>query len=130
MIREIIKANVPILVGLGLSLLAFFAAWNWINGLSYRTQVGILEVKLAEAREGLTTCEHNVTTQRAQIEDQNEALARAKAEGERRRREALEAIEDAQDRAAVNQARYQRLREDWPAGCVGALARIREEYQL
>lgn len=130
MIREIIKANVPILVGVALSILAFLAAWNWINGLSYRAQVAILEVKLAEAREELTTCEHNVTTQRAQIEDQNEALARAAAEGERRRREALEAIEDAQARAAVNQARYQRLREDWPSGCVDALARIREEYQL
>lgn len=130
MLKEIIKANVPILVGIALSLLAFFAAWNWINGLSYRTQVGILEVKLAESREELTTCEHNATTQRAQLKTQNEALARAKAEGERRRREALDAIEDAQARAAVNQARYQRLREEWPTACVDAMARIREEYQL
>ena len=130
MIRDIIKANAPMLVGVALSALAFFAAWNWINGLSYRTQVAILEVKLAETREALTSCDHNAVSRLAQIREQNEALERARAEAERRRRDALQAMEDAMTRAAVNRARYDRLRQDWPADCTEAVARIRDEYRL
>lgn len=130
MIRDFIKANLPVLLALALSVAAFFAAWNWLTGLSYRTQAAALKVELAEAEKALAGCEHNAVSRLAQIQEQNAALEQARTEAERRRQQALETLEGAKARVEVTRASYDRLRRDWPAGCVQAVARIRQEYDL
>lgn len=126
----LIRPVLPYLIGLALLALAGLAAWQWITGLGHRAHAQTLQVELADLRSDLANCRATASSRLMQIEAQNVAVQKAREDGERRRKAALAARDGALARLEDTQARYNRLRESWPQGCVEAVARVRQEYGL
>lgn len=129
-IRALLRAWLPHLIGLALLVLAGLAAWQWISGLGYRAKALALEARVATLQGDLARCEATASSRLMQIEAQNRAVMDARAEAEARRRVALAARDEALGALEATQARYDRLRESWPQGCVEAVQRVRQEYGL
>lgn len=129
-IRTLLRAWLPHLIGLALLVLAGLAAWQWISGLGYRAQALALEARVEQIQRELSECKATAASRLAQIEAQNAAVEQARAEGEARRKAALAARDGALAKLEDTQARYDRLRESWPQGCVEAVQRVRQEYGL
>lgn len=129
-IRALLRAWLPQLIGLALLVLAGLAAWQWVSGLGHRAHAQALQAQLADLRSDLASCRATASSRLMQIEAQNRAVMDARAEAEARRQAALTARDAALETLEATQARYDRLRESWPQGCVEAVARVRQEYGL
>lgn len=130
MIGGLLRAYLPHLVGAAVLILACLAAWQWVTGLGHRAHAQTLQVELADLRSDLANCRASAASRLEQIARQNEAVQQARREAEDRREAALAARDEALDVLSETQARYDRLRENWPQGCVEAVARVRQEYGL
>lgn len=97
----------------------------WQNGKIERATEAAYKIKVE-----LSVCQANAASRLAQIERQNAAVTEMEQEAEQRRRAALEARDAALKALQQTQGDYARLRQDWPADCVSAVARVREELQL
>lgn len=129
-LRALFRACLPYLIGAALLALIGIAAWRWVTGLGNEARVKVAQMQLLEAHGELAACKATAASRRAQIEAQNSATKRARAEGEARRKAALAARDEALGALEATQARYNRLSETWPSGCVEAVQRIRDEYGL
>lgn len=129
-VSALIRPWLPHLIGVALLTLAGLAAWQWVAGLGHRAHAQALQMELADLRSDLANCRATASSRLMQIERQNAATERARAEGEARRKAALAARDEALGALSETQARYDRLRESWPQGCVEAVARVRQEYGL
>lgn len=129
-LRPLLRAYLPHIITLALLALAGVAGWQWLSGQGYRLQAASLETKVAEIQRDLSECKATASSRLMQIEAQNAAVEQARAEGEARRKAALAARDGALAKLEDTQARYDRLRESWPSGCVEAVQRIRDEYGL
>lgn len=130
MIANLLRTYLPHLITLALLALAGVAGWQWLSGQGYRLQAANLEARVEQIQRELSECKATATSRLAQIEAQNAATKRARAEGEARRKAALAARDGALAKLEDTQARYDRLRESWPQGCVEAVQRVRQEYGL
>ena len=84
----------------------------------------------AQVKVELSVCQANAAARLAQIQAQNAAVDAMKQEADQRRRAALKARDAALEALQQTQGDYARLREDWPADCVSAVDRVREELGL
>ena len=130
MIGALLRTYLPHIITLALLALAGVAGWQWLSGQGYRLQAAGLETKVERLQGDLTACEATAASRLMQIEAQSAAVEQARAEGEARRKAALAARDEALDVLSETQARYDRLRESWPQGCVEAVQRVRQEYGL
>jgi small-conductance mechanosensitive channel len=126
----IIRAYLPHIVGIALLALAGIAGWQYLAGQGYRLQALTLEARVEQIQRELSECKATAASRLTQIEAQNTAVEEARAEGEARRQAALAARDGALAKLEDTQARYDRLRQSWPSGCVEAVARVRQEYGL
>ena len=130
MIEKLLRTYLPHLITLALLALAGVAAWQYLSGQGYRLQAASLEADVERIQRELSECKATAASRLTQIEAQNAAVEQARAEGEARRKAALAARDEALGALSETQARYDRLRESWPQGCVEAVARVRQEYGL
>jgi hypothetical protein len=111
-------------------LLAIFAGYIYVTGLSHKARAAMLQSLLATCQTELAIQTANNYALRGAIDAQNAAVAEMEQEADQRRRVALEARDEALRALQQTQGDYARLRQDWPADCVSAVARVREELQL
>lgn len=129
-IGGLLRTYLPHLITLALLALAGVAGWQWLSGQEYRLQALTLEARVEQIQRELSECRATASSRLMQIERQNAAVEQARAEGEARRQAALAARDEALGALEATRARYNRLRESWPQGCVEAVARVRQEYGL
>jgi acyl-coenzyme A synthetase/AMP-(fatty) acid ligase len=130
MIKKLIKAYLPQIIGAALLAMALLAAWQYVSSLGYKAKASALQAQLATVQGDLTMCNANSSSRLAQIEAQNGAVDEAKRVGDARRKAAIEARDDAVKAMQDTQARYARLQADWPEDCVSAVDRVRQEFGL
>jgi hypothetical protein len=111
-------------------VLAIFVGYLYVNGLSHKARAAMLQSQLTTCQTELAIQTANNYALRGAIDSQNAAVDAMKQEADQRRKAALAARDAALEALQQTQGDYARLREDWPADCVSAVDRVREELGL
>tara|TARA_R110002110_G_scaffold415835_1_gene657208 strand:+ start:27494 stop:27883 length:390 start_codon:yes stop_codon:yes gene_type:complete len=128
--KKLLAGILPYALVVILAVAAILAAWNFLSGIGYKAVAIAAERDRDRVQAKLTACMDQSASRLAQIERQNAAVDQAKADAEARTRAALAARDEAVALQADTQARYERIRRNWPDDALSAVELVRQEYGL
>ncbi len=128
--RLLLAAVMPYLVPLAVTAILLFAGITWVKGLGYQAKAALYESQVNQLKGELALQHANNTTLRGQINSQNISIETAAIQAAIQRSAALSARDTALQALDQSMARYDQLKQDWPADCVSAVNLVRVELGL